>query len=81
MTYVRDLSFEATPNYEYLKKLFLSMISKKGWDKEEVFDYDWFIKREDLIEIMCVDETVLIQRQKSDDSLDDCDSYNEDGEL
>lgn len=37
--YVKNLAFKATPNYDYIKELFIEMLKEKGWEFN--FIYDW----------------------------------------
>ena len=37
--YVRNLEFEETPNYEYLRKLFRDLFYRMGYEYDK--DYDW----------------------------------------
>jgi len=44
MNYVRNLSFEAKPDYNYLRRLFEGLMDKHGWTMD--FQYDWVIKKQ-----------------------------------
>lgn len=48
MNYARNMPFEAKPDYEFLKELMIQVLEKNGYDKE-VDDFDWLLKREELI--------------------------------
>lgn len=39
LRYVRRLDFFETPDYDYLRKLFLDLLAKKGWECD--WDFDW----------------------------------------
>ena len=39
MRYVRHLDFFEQPNYDYLRKLFLDMYDKRGFPRDDKFDW------------------------------------------
>ena len=39
LRYVRRLDFFETPDYDYLRKLFIELIEKKGWELDNEFDW------------------------------------------
>ena len=39
LRYVRRLDFFETPDYNYLRKLFLDLMERKGWRDDGVFDW------------------------------------------
>lgn len=43
MKYCRELKFEETPNYSYLRRLFKELYHKCGFENEFIFD--WTIQR------------------------------------
>jgi hypothetical protein len=52
MNYCRSLKFEQKPDYEYLKGLFVNLLARHG-DTQQDSDFDWVIKREELIREHC----------------------------
>jgi hypothetical protein len=48
MQYVRALPFEQKPDYDQCRRFFTSFLSKNGFSPEDI-DYDWMLKREELI--------------------------------
>ena len=47
MNYARNLKFEETPDYTYLKKLFKDLFYRSGFDYD--FQYDWSQKSRALM--------------------------------
>ena len=47
LNYCRSLEFNALPDYQYLKELFLAMINDHG--REITPDFDWIVMRTELI--------------------------------
>lgn len=43
------MPFEARPDYEFLRQLFVAVLTRNEFD-ETVDDYDWFLKRDALIQ-------------------------------
>lgn len=43
------MPFEARPDYEFLRQLFVAVLTRNEFD-ESVDDYDWFLKRDALIQ-------------------------------
>ncbi|KAK2963157.1 putative Casein kinase 1 [Blattamonas nauphoetae] len=39
ITYVRGLKFDSTPDYRYLQNLFRTVLSREGFDSDQVFDW------------------------------------------
>ena len=39
LRYVRRLDFFETPDYDYLRKLFLDLMAKKNWECD--WEFDW----------------------------------------
>jgi hypothetical protein len=39
MQYTRQLEFSATPDYEYLRRLFANVMARNGWDFD--WNFDW----------------------------------------
>ncbi len=58
LTYCRNLDFEAVPDYQYLKDLFQTIIKREIQGSELKEDFDWVLKRKDLISKYCGDEHV-----------------------
>lgn len=40
LNYVRNLYFEVTPNYSYLRKLFKDLFKKSGFEMDYIYDWD-----------------------------------------
>ena len=56
MQYCRQLAFEATPDYSYLRGLFASYLDRLEKQGEPRQPFDWIIKREELILECCQDK-------------------------
>jgi serine/threonine protein kinase len=53
MQYCRQLAFEATPDYSYLRGLFASYLDRLEKQGEPPQPFDWILKREELILECC----------------------------
>lgn len=48
MQYVRSLAFEQKPDYDMCRRFFAQSLTRNGFSPEDI-DYDWMLKREELI--------------------------------
>jgi len=39
LRYVRRLDFFETPDYDYLRKLFIDLLARNGWESD--WEFDW----------------------------------------
>ncbi len=46
--YTRLLQFEKQPDYDYCRRLFSGLLQRSGFQADDT-EYDWIIKREELI--------------------------------
>ena len=58
LRYVRHLDFFETPDYEYLRKLFNDLMDKKGYRRDNVFDWSGKQRSVSFTFIYCLVATI-----------------------